>query len=205
MLKTVTNIVSASQIIGVLPVANGGTGVTTSTGTGSTVLSAAPTLSDNVTLSTGNLVLGTSGKGIDFSVTPGTGTSELLNDYEEGTFSPTIIGTTEAGTVTYGARFGNYTKIGRLVTVEIYLNWSAGTGTGSLAFGGLPFTIGSNVYGSAPIWAEIGLTSLNYLATRFLSGGTTIDPFNSPVGGGATNPVAYQSGGAAMLTATYSV
>jgi hypothetical protein len=74
-----------------------------------------------------------------------------------------------------------------------------------LAFGGLPFTIGSNVFGSAPIWAEIGLTALNYLTTRFLAGSTTIDPFNSPVGGGVTNPVAYTGGGGAMITATYSV
>ena len=50
-----------------LPVLNGGTGVTTSTGTGDTVLSASPTLSGDVTLSTGNLVIGTSGKGIALS------------------------------------------------------------------------------------------------------------------------------------------
>ena len=78
MLKTVTNSINVSSITGVLPVANGGTGVTTSTGTGNTVLSAAPTLSGNVTLSTGNLVIGTLGQGIDFSATPGAGTSELL-------------------------------------------------------------------------------------------------------------------------------
>jgi hypothetical protein len=42
------------------------------------------------TLSTGNLVIGTDGKGIDFSITPSTGTSELLADYEEGTWTPVI-------------------------------------------------------------------------------------------------------------------
>ena len=44
MLKTTTSVINASQITGVLPVVNGGTGVTTSTGTGSTVLSTSPTL-----------------------------------------------------------------------------------------------------------------------------------------------------------------
>jgi hypothetical protein len=149
-----------------------------------------------------------SGKGIDFSATAsgsGTMTSELLADYEEGTFSPTVIGTTSAGTVTYANQLGKYTKIGRLVTVEIYLNWSSGTGTGNLAFGGLPFTIGSNVYGSAPIWGEVSLTASQYLTTRLLPGGTVIDPFNSPVGGGVTNPVAYVASGGVMITATYSV
>jgi hypothetical protein len=40
---------------------------------------------DDLTIA-GNLVISTSGKGIDFSATPGTGTSELLDDYEEGTW-----------------------------------------------------------------------------------------------------------------------
>lgn len=114
MLKAVTNLVNVSQITGVLPVVNGGTGVTTSTGTGNVVLSAAPTLSGNVTLSTGNLIVA-SGQGIDFSATPSTGTSELLSDYEEGTWTPnqgsglTVVGTFSSS--------GTYTKIGRQVTV----------------------------------------------------------------------------------------
>jgi len=64
MLKVANSVISASRITGVLPVANGGTGVTTSTGTGNTVLSASPTLSGDVTLSTGNLVQGITAKGI---------------------------------------------------------------------------------------------------------------------------------------------
>lgn len=47
----------------------------TNTGTGNNVLATAPTLVGDVTLSTGNLIIGTSGKGIDFSATPGTGIS----------------------------------------------------------------------------------------------------------------------------------
>ena len=43
----------------------------------------------DVEIKDGNLVIGTSGKGIDFSATSSTGTSELLNDYEEGTFTAT--------------------------------------------------------------------------------------------------------------------
>jgi len=69
MLKATSSIVNVSQITGVLPVVNGGTGVTTSTGTGNTVLSATPTLSGNVALSTGNLVFNTAGKGVQFANT----------------------------------------------------------------------------------------------------------------------------------------
>ena len=158
----------------------------------------------SVTASTGNFVVGTAGQGIDFSATSGTGTSELLADYEEGTFTPTVIGTSTAGTATYSTQLGKYTKVGRLVTVEIYVNWSSGTGTGSLTVGNFPFTIGSNVYGAASIWAEISLTASNYLSNRMLTGGTRVDLFNAPVGGGVTNPVAYQASGSIMITATYS-
>ena len=65
----------------------------------------------NVTVMSGNLVIGTSGKGIDFSATSGTGTSELFDDYEEGTWTPEITGTSTAGTIAYNAQHGYYTKI----------------------------------------------------------------------------------------------
>jgi hypothetical protein len=145
MLKAVTNLVNVSQITGVLPVANGGTGVTTSTGTGNTVLSAAPTLSGNVTLSTGNIIFA-NGQGIDFSATAGTGTSELFNDYEEGTWTPTLVGTTTDPTVTYSLQRGVYTKVGRLVTVTVYMGWSAFSGgSGNVGFGGLPYAVEGTV------------------------------------------------------------
>jgi hypothetical protein len=67
------------------------------------------------TIIDGNLVFATAGKGIDFSATPGTGTSELLADYEEGTWTPNQ----GAGLSVVGAfsSSGTYTKVGRLVTV----------------------------------------------------------------------------------------
>ena len=68
----------------------------------------------NVAIGQGNLVIGTSGKGIDFSATSGTGTSELLSDYEEGTWTPTDQ--SGAGLTLTGAS-GTYTKVGRLVTI----------------------------------------------------------------------------------------
>jgi hypothetical protein len=135
----------------VLPVVSGGTGVTTSTGTGSTVLSDAPTLTGNVNLSTGNLVIGTSGKGIDFSATAGTGTSELLADYEEGTFTPTLlIGGSSVG-ITYDAtNSGSYTKVGRMVTINgLLVITNKGGLTGSVVMNGFPFTSSSTVGNTA--------------------------------------------------------
>ena len=143
MLKTTTSVINASQITGVLPVVNGGTGVTTSTGTGSTVLSTAPSFAGDVTLSTGNIVVGTIGKGIDFSATPGAGTSELLNDYEEGTWTPT-----QGGGLTVIGTFsstGTYTKVGRMVNVTGTVNGSTSVAIGGISeiCAGLPFTVGT--------------------------------------------------------------
>jgi hypothetical protein len=147
-----------THISGVLPVANGGTNASTAsitsfnnitgytasgaTGTTSTDLVfstspsiTTPTLVGDATLSTGNLVVGTSGKGIDFSATPGTGTSELLADYEEGTWTIAVTGfsANPAGMV------GRYTKVGRAVTVQIYMP-SAGTSNAIGFTVSLPFT-----------------------------------------------------------------
>jgi len=119
----------------------------TNTGTGDNVLATAPTLVGNVSLSTGNLVIGTSGKGIDFSATAGTGTSELLADYEEGTWTPTQgAGLTVVGTF---SSTGTYTKVGRQVTVIGRLNGSTSVAalSGTIICGALPFTVSGDSTG----------------------------------------------------------
>lgn len=93
----------------------------------------------SVTASTGNFVVGTAGQGLDFSATPGTGTSEVLDDYEEGNWTPTM--TSASGTVTVTASSGQYTKIGNTVFVNfsITYNTDASVGISSITIGGLPF------------------------------------------------------------------
>jgi hypothetical protein len=68
-------------------------------------------------------------------------TSELLNDYEEGTWTPTYYGATgSAGSLAYAEQSGKYTKIGRQVTVTgtIILS-NKGSWTGRIQIGGFPF------------------------------------------------------------------
>ena len=90
---------------------------------------------------TGNVVIGTSGKGIDFSATPGTGTSELLADYEEGTWTPVV--TSSIGAITSYTSSGNYTKVGRVVVISGFITiTNNGTGLGNGEIAGLPFTVG---------------------------------------------------------------
>jgi len=92
--------------------------------------------------STGNLAFANT-KGIDFSATPGTGTSELLNDYEEGTWAIGIAFGGASTGITYSQNTGKYTKVGRLVTVFGAVDLTnKGSATGNASITGLPFSIG---------------------------------------------------------------
>ena len=96
----------------------------------------------NVKVNDGDLVIGTSGHGIDFSATSdgsGTDSSELFQDYEEGTWVPYFNNVT-AGT--YGHQSGRYTKVGRFVycTGQITIDSGLDNSDGSaINIGGLPY------------------------------------------------------------------
>jgi hypothetical protein len=134
----------------------------TNTGTGSNVLATTPTLVGDVNLSTGNLVIGTSGKGIDFSATPGTGTSELLADYEEGTWTPVFNGFTFGGTTT--VHQASYTKIGRQVTEKLVFSNSVSivATIGGSTITGVPYTTAALEGTPAPCNLDIGGTTNGY-------------------------------------------
>jgi hypothetical protein len=95
----------------------------------------------DATLTSGNLVIGTSGKGIDFSATgQATGmTSELFSDYEEGTWTATLKGSVSDPTTPVTAT-GRYTRVGRLVTISVSYDSVDTTGAvGDVTVTGLPF------------------------------------------------------------------
>jgi hypothetical protein len=69
-----------------------------------------------------------------------TAAANALDDYEEGTFTPTVIGLGTAGTGTYQTQIGRYTKIGDVVRFSLTVEWNAHTGTGNMRLDGLPFT-----------------------------------------------------------------
>jgi hypothetical protein len=98
--------------------------------------------SGNYKLDTGNLVQGTAAKGINFTAnTPAAGmTSQLLNWYEEGTFTPSLVPGT-SGSITLTTAAAKYTRIGRAVTVTgICEVSSVSSPVGALLLQGLPFT-----------------------------------------------------------------
>ena len=85
----------------------------------------------------GNVVLA-NGSGIDFSATSGTGTSELFDDYEEGTWTPAFDGVT----VTYTTQTGTYVKIGSIVYgyCRIVVSSIDNTDGSSVSISGLPYS-----------------------------------------------------------------
>jgi len=91
---------------------------------------------DNFKITDGNLIIGTAGHGIDFSASSNAGgmTSELLDDYERGTWTPSIN-----VTATYTSQLGVYVKIGHLVYVEWVLSFNNISGSGYPYLQGLPY------------------------------------------------------------------
>lgn len=89
------------------------------------------------TIIDGNLVIGTAGKGIDFSADPAAPgmTSELLDDYEEGTWTPVGNG------IALASASGFYTKIGRVVTFSASVTFPVTADANVALFTGLPFTV----------------------------------------------------------------
>jgi hypothetical protein len=133
------------------------------------------------TIVDGNLVIGTAGKGIDFSATPGTGTSELLSDYEEGTWTPTPVGiTVVSGTPVYT---GKYTRIGRQVMLDIAMTNLSGTITVAAAnsFGNLPFTSATTswgVYGDPGNAGQGGFCTVSGASVYLATANTYINYFS---------------------------
>ena len=126
----------------------------------------------NVEINDGNLVIGTSGHGIDFSITgdgSGTVSSELLDEYEEGFFTPTIVNGFSSANLQYKA--GRYTRIGNSVYCDFYIRFNTGaTANGTpIKIGGLPFNISSLTYGTPGTTGQL---------TRG-GGGTTFQNLNS--------------------------
>ena len=87
----------------------------------------------------------------------GTGSANYLDDYEEGTFTPTLYHSSTNDS-TFSAVNGEYTKIGNIVTCQLRLDGgTSGTAGSFLVIGGLPFAVsqaqgnmGIGIWGSNP-------------------------------------------------------
>jgi len=128
--------------------------------------------SRDVKATLGNFVIGTAGKGIDFSADPSAAgmTSELLDDYEEGTWTP-ALSDAEGNFFTMSIQVGRYIKIGSQVTLFCTASWTSkgSVGASILLVQGLPYTSSNttNLNSAAAIGFMNGVdTSSKQIAVR---------------------------------------
>ena len=144
----------------------------------------------NITANTGNLVIGTAGKGIDYSAQSGAAAgmaSELLDHYEEGTFTPTFGASNGTSTAGYSTQSGKYTRIGNIVHVQIRITLSSlSTNSHSHAWiSGLPIASAERTATSAIVCGGMQGTGYNSfpIVGRTESGATRIELFTATNGG----------------------
>jgi hypothetical protein len=153
----------------------------------------------STTIGVGGATPSTSGSGITFPATASASSNaNTLDDYEEGTWTPTL-----GGTATYNGQTGTYTKVGRLVTVTFNLNILV-LGTGSATtVDGLPFAATGGLYMSgSPYWESIASsrTSVGILC----SGSTTFYFFGPSAAGTSVQNVISVFGNGAIVRGSFS-
>ncbi len=157
------------------PAVSGTTTLTLPTTSGTVALTASPTFTGQATIPTINL---TGGQIVFPATQSASANANTLDDYEEGTWTPSWVGATTAGSCTYntGATNGAYVKIGQLVYVTFSLvATSTHSGTGVLLLRGLPFAVGSaSGWGGSPsigYWGSLAV-SCNYISGYADAGNT---------------------------------
>lgn len=156
----------------------------------------------------GNLVIGTAGKGIDFAATAHASgmTSELLDDYETGTFTPSYLGSSSNPTITYFVRQGVYTKIGNMVfwVAEVWTDAVTG-GSGTVQLGGLPFTAKTARYvGTVNVGYAFYFTTQSPTTGIIFQGTTNADLYYAAAGGFQSITIANLTNGASKNIMTIS-
>ena len=160
----------------------------------------------NVTALTGNFVVGTSGKGINFTAnTPAAGmTSQLLNWYEEGTFTPTFGNLT----IGNGSVWGAYVRSGKVVEVTLGFTWGS---TSSIAgtignISGLPFSVQAPNGQAFPlVVGTVYKAGVGWFNIVSILSGTTLIATATFAGAGisAVSPAALVTNDSLTLSATY--
>jgi hypothetical protein len=147
-----------------------------------------------------------SGTGITFPATQSASSNaNTLDDYEEGTFTPTLqySGT---NTPSYIVQTGRYTKIGRIVQIQILLGWNENGSTGNLLFTGLPFTSINSNGRAAVTFLSFGLLLVTSSITGFVNvNSTSIEPFINDNTGSAVTATNTDNDQDVYMTVTYEV
>lgn len=128
------------------------------------------------------------------------------NTSAEGVFTPSVSGSSSAGTTTYTKRWGSYTKIGKRVFFTIALSWSGHTGTGDLQITNLPFAANSASENYTPITVfnnNVATTAGTITGALILPTQSIIQVYSMPTGGGGSGLVGMDAAGDLYLSGHY--
>ena len=138
-----------------------------------------------------------SGQGIDFSATADTSaanasaSAELFDDYEEGTWTPTV----NSGTITLATNASEYTKIGDMVFAQTRITgWSDTTSTAHFVLGGFPYSVGTDQSNIGFAWgnfvsANSKVSMFFYIGGGAYFGGSGYDPVRHNIFAATTNVI----------------
>lgn len=122
-------------------VTSGASNITIPSGTNTVAVLSQPSFTS--TIGVGGATASTSGAGITFPATQSASSNaNTLDDYEEGTYTPTLVGSSTSGTPTYATQTGRYTKIGNVVFVQAIVFTSTHNGSGTARIS-LPTAVGN--------------------------------------------------------------
>jgi hypothetical protein len=126
----------------------------------------------------------------------------ILDDYLEGFWNPTIAGLTTVGTATYSTRQGSFTKIGRRVFVECFIEWTGHDGTGNLSLSGLPYL--SAITNTVSCWHRNLSLNSNCVLQTYIPVGQSIVVFKQiTTGVSAENNVPIDVAAGIMISGSY--
>jgi len=126
---------------------------------------------------------------------------DFPNDfYEEGTFLPTVIGSSTPGTATYSLQEGTYTRKGNILNVAVRLAWSGGTGAGNLLFDGFPVTVPTTTSVLIGWLKNITIPASSFV--KALTSGDQVLFITFPSTGGSNSSLAYDAAGEIYLQYT---
>ena len=174
---------------------------------GLTLSSTSLTIANGLTLTDGDIALA-SGHGLSFAADSNASgmASELLDDYEEGTFTPAPNFSTSNGDASFGTAVGQYTKLGNMVYASVYIVGSESNASGHFKIGSFPFTISNsptNYYTAAALYYN-SFANMDGLPVAITIPNTTDVAFYVGKNGGISNLTETHTDGSFTVIATVS-
>lgn len=133
--------------------------------------------------------------------------TQTLDWYQEGAWTPVVQGSSTAGTGTYSAQAGKYTRIGNVVYFSGYVNWTNLTGAaGNLQIGGLPFTAtADSAHPGSVNFSNVDNLTFSGQLLGTVAGGSTAINLRGAASGASITPVAIDTSAFIYFSGFYFV